>query len=328
MCVPAGEAFAVGRDAAGIEELVQRLARLRRRSWWRWRRPAASRPWWRRAWPRPACRWWWSTRPRCGPSPRRSASGPRPTRSMPPSSPTSPRPPSPKPARCPMRRRSSWPTWSPAGARSSQMIVAERQREKRATAKRLKKSIARLLKALQKELSERRRRYRRRGARLAGLAREGGPARLRARHRPDHRPHPDRRDARTGQPRPPPDRRPGRAWPPGPGSPANGGARASSAAAAPPCAPPSSWPPWSPAGTIRSSRAFHQRLIAAGKPKWSPSSPSPESSSPSSTPSSGTKHHGKPLDRQDSRSPRRDGEKDQAALRASPLSPLAGRGLG
>ena len=32
------------------------------------------------------------------------------------------------------------------------MLVAERQREKRATAKRLKKSIARLIKALEKEL--------------------------------------------------------------------------------------------------------------------------------------------------------------------------------
>ena len=50
------------------------------------------------------------------------------------------------------------------------------------------------------------------------------------------------------------------------------------------------------------SEAFLDGSFAAGKPKWSPSSPSPESSSPSSTPFSGTKSHGKPLDIQHSRS--------------------------
>jgi hypothetical protein len=79
--LPAGEAFAVGRDAAGIDALIERL------------RPLA-----------PAmvaveatgglesvvaaglgaagCRSWWSIRRRCGPLPRHSASGRRPIRSM------------------------------------------------------------------------------------------------------------------------------------------------------------------------------------------------------------------------------------------------------
>ncbi len=37
-------------------------------------------------------------------------------------------------------------------------------------------------------------------------------------------------------------------------------------------------------------RSFYDRLVAAGKPKWSPSSRWPERSSPSPTPSSGTKN--------------------------------------
>ena len=50
-------------------------------------------------------------------------------------------------------------------------------------------------------------------------------------------------------------------------------------------------------------KAFRQRLIDAGKPKCSSSSPRPANSSPSSTPSCETNSHGaqKPLDRQHSR---------------------------
>ena len=52
------------------------------------------------------------------------------------------------------------------------MIGAERQREKRATSQHLRKSIKRLIKALEKELASVDTRHRRCSARLAGLARE------------------------------------------------------------------------------------------------------------------------------------------------------------
>ena len=48
-------------------------------------------------------------------------------------------------------------------------------------------------------------------------------------------------------------------------------------------------------------KTFYARLTAAGKPKKAALIASPESSSPSSTPSSEIKSHGKPLDSQDSR---------------------------
>ena len=129
----------------------------------------------------------------------------------------------------------------------------------------MKKSIARLLKALEKELAELDDDDRRCSPRLAGLAREGGSARLRARRRPDHRPHPDRRAARARHPRPPPDRRARRLapWTRQSGqwrgkSFIGGGRRA--------CAAPCSWAPWSPHVTTR-PQAFRDKLVAAGKPK-------------------------------------------------------------
>jgi len=90
-----------------------------------------------------------------------------------------------------------------------EMIGAERQREKRVMIPRLRKSIARLLKALEKELAS-----------------------LDA----------DIDDAVRGSP----------AWLPSLANPANGAAVASLAAGARPCAPSSSWAPWSPSGTILS----------------------------------------------------------------------------
>jgi hypothetical protein len=51
-------------------------------------------------------------------------------------------------------------------------------------------------------------------------------------------------------------------------------------------------------------KAFFDHLVAARKPKWSPSSPSHANSSPSSTPFSETKNHGKTLDAKDCRSRR------------------------
>ncbi len=57
-------------------------------------------------------------------------------------------------------------------------------------------------------------------------------------------------------------------------------------------------------------KAFYQRLLQAGKPRCSPSSPSQDVSSSSSTPSSGTNAHGKTLDRKDSRSHHSDGARE------------------
>lgn len=76
-----------------------------------------------------------------------------------------------------------------------EMIGAERQREKRITISRLKKSIARVVKMLEKELTEIDDDIGNAMRRLAGLARERGLARLGTRYRPSHRPHADRRIA-------------------------------------------------------------------------------------------------------------------------------------
>ena len=145
------------------------------------------------------------------------------------------------------------------------MIGAERQREKRAPA-RLKKSIVRLVKALEKELTTSSGGHRRCRAWLAGLARDGGPARLRARRRPHHRPHADRRAARAGQAGPQADRRAGRSCPPhasiGPveGAKLIGGGRASVRTAL-----------FMGAMVAKKHnpvlKAFFDRLVAAGKPK-------------------------------------------------------------
>ena len=116
---PSGEAFVVERNARRAGGADRAGSGRSARTSSRWRPPAASRRWWRRRWRPPACRSSSSIRPRCAPSPRRSASAPRPTRSMPPSSPTSPRRPSPSPGRCPTKRPGCSPTSSPAAGRSS-----------------------------------------------------------------------------------------------------------------------------------------------------------------------------------------------------------------
>ena len=56
-----------------------------------------------------------------------------------------------------------------------EMIVAERNREKRVAVMRIRKSIARLIAALEKELAEIDAEIDRRRARIARMAREGGP---------------------------------------------------------------------------------------------------------------------------------------------------------
>lgn len=131
------------------------------------------------------------------------------------------------------------------------MIGAERQREKRATP-RAKKSIARLVKALEKELTSvntdiddavRGSPAWRDTRRICSPLCQASARPLRAHSLPSF-PSWVPSIARRSQPSP--------AWHPSPASPANGEARASSAAAARPCAPPSSWAPWSPRSTTLS----------------------------------------------------------------------------
>ena len=112
-----------------------------------------------------------------------------------------------------------------------------------------------------------RRRHRRSRAWLAGLGREGRLARLRPRRRHVRRPYSHRRTARVRARSTAARSRRSPALRPGPASPASGAARASSAAAARPSARPCSWPPWSPLVTTRCSKAFRDKLVAAGKPK-------------------------------------------------------------
>ena len=78
--------------------------------------------------------------------------------------------------------------------------------------------------------------------------------------------------------------------------------RAPSPAAAPRCAPPSLWRPWSPAAPIPSSPSTTSNSAPPGKPASRPSSPASASSSSSSTQSCETANHGNPLDFKDSRS--------------------------
>jgi transposase len=77
-----------------------------------------------------------------------------------------------------------------------EMIGAERQREKRVTMARLRKSIVRLVKAMEKELASLDQDIDD-AVRGSPAWREGGPARLGAGRRADHRTHADRRPARA-----------------------------------------------------------------------------------------------------------------------------------
>ena len=145
------------------------------------------------------------------------------------------------------------------------MIVAERQRQKRLTAKRLQKSIARLLAALQKELSaletdidDAVRGSPAWRAKADLLASVPGVGKIVARTLIAELPELGR-SIGAGSRRSP-------VSPRGPASPASGRARASSAAVGQGCAPPCSWRPWSAPATTRCSRRS-DRLLAAGKPK-------------------------------------------------------------
>ena len=81
------------------------------------------------------------------------------------------------------------------------MIGAERNRDSRATL-RMRKSIARLINALEKELESVETDIDEHRARLTSLGCEGGPALLRARHRLRHLTHADRGAARAWNARP------------------------------------------------------------------------------------------------------------------------------
>src|SRR3954471_211510 len=116
------------------------------------------------------------------------------------------------------------------------MMVAERQRQKRLTEKRLQKSIARLLAALSRTSTTRS------AARRPGARRRTCSPPCRASARPSPAPClpscPSSEASTAARSRRSP------ASPPGPASPASGKAKASSAAAEPPCAPPWSSAPW------------------------------------------------------------------------------------
>ena len=238
------------------------------RRWSRWRRPAASRRWWRPAWARPACRSWWSIRRRCGPSPRRSgkraktdpidaaviahfargdeaagaaAAGRRDTQML---------------ADLVARRR-----------QIIQMIVAEKQRETRARHVGSQEEH----RAAAQGAAE--------GTHRPSTARSTMPCAARrhgARRRTCWPPFPA--SARSSPARCSPNcpssarstagrSRHSPASPPSPASRASGAAGASSAAAALPSAPRCSWARMVAARHNPSSHDFHQRLVAAGKPK-------------------------------------------------------------
>ena len=76
--------------------------------------------------------------------------------------------------------------------------------------------------------------------------------------------------------------------------------RRTTPAAAPPCAARSLWPPWSPAASTLSSRPTTANCALPVKPLSKPSPPACESSSSSSMPSCETANHGNPLDITDS----------------------------
>ena len=150
--LPEGEPFVAARDGEGLGELVERMGTLAQ-SGSRSKRRAASRSSWLPRWRGLRCRSCWSIRRECATSPRRST--PREDRSD--------------------RRGHDRPVrrGDQAGLRELhdeatqllvdlvarhrqiiEMIVAERNREKRFAAMRIPKSLARLIAALEKELSE------------------------------------------------------------------------------------------------------------------------------------------------------------------------------
>ena len=141
------------RGRARRQRLGRVAARLqaRRRGWWPWRRPAASRRWRRRRWPRPACRR--GRQP--GPGAPSQALGQR-AKTDPidaASSPISPRRPGPRSGRCRTRRPGCWPISSPAPRADHRDDRGRKPAREAATEPRLRRASPACSTALQKELT-------------------------------------------------------------------------------------------------------------------------------------------------------------------------------
>ena len=163
-------------------------------------------------------------------------------------------------------RPGCWLNWSARRRQIIEMIVAERQREKRAE----NAASARASPAISRPSRRNSRRSTTTSTRWCAARRSGATRRncwsafpASATPRADAA----RRAARTRQHSIGARSRASPVLRRSPASPADGRARASSAAAAPACAPPSSWPPCRPSATTRRSRPSIDACVAAGKPK-------------------------------------------------------------
>ena len=173
----------------------------------------------------------------------------------------SPRRPIRRPGRCPTN------TLAELVARRRQiveMMTAERNRRARLASPRALKSVERLLKALQRELSDLEDEIDATVRRSPAWRQAEGPAQKRARRRQDHRPHPDRRSARTRQPQE--DRCPGRRRALQPGQRTMRGKRTVWGGRAKVRA---RWPLWSPAGATRSLNASTTASSSSANPRSS-----------------------------------------------------------
>ena len=261
---PEGEAFAVARDGEGLAELVERLRPLGPELW-RWKRPAASRPSWRPRWR--GCAAGGGGQSGAG-APLRP--GARPTRQDRPDRRRGDR------ALCRGHQARAPPPagrGDPGAGRSGRAPAADHRHDGgRAPAREARPGQAARAEQRAGDPGARegarrpRPGHRRHRARLAGLAREGGSARLRPRRRGRSPRAPSSPSCPSSAPSTAADRRPG--WPRSLHPPVRPMAEASpsSAAAAPASAPPSSSPPWPRCVTTPPS-GFPPAPLAAGKPK-------------------------------------------------------------
>ena len=151
--LPEGEAFAVARDGKGLAELVERMRalvpeRIAVEATGGFETVVAA------ALAGLRCRSSWSIRRRCVTSPRRSDNAPRPIRSTPCMIARFVEATKPEVRNLPDEATQLLADLVARRRQIIEMIVAERNREKRVTVKRIGKSIARLIAALEKELAE------------------------------------------------------------------------------------------------------------------------------------------------------------------------------